>query len=293
MAPFFMLESFLEYLRNEKRASEHTVTAYRNDLTQYLNEFGISETEIDNSTLRHWVVEMHDQGLANRTINRKLSSVRSYHNWLRKTDVVKNEKTLKVKGPKLNKRLPQFVRQKDLLHETRLIHSDMDHEEARDILMVELFYQTGIRLSELIELKQTSIQFDSIKVVGKRKKERIIPISNDLFKMIGTYQEIKKNLGFKSEYLLTKKDGNKLYPKLVYRKINTYLGEVAELEKKSPHVLRHTFATHMLNNGAGLETIKDLLGHASLSATQVYTHNSFTQLSSIYSQAHPRGRKTG
>ena len=158
--------------------------------------------------------------------------------------------------------------------------------------MIELFYQTGIRLSELINLKLTDVQADKIKVLGKRNKERIIPISVQLGILLNQYLLIRNKTEAKSVYLILTNKGNKVYPKFVYRKINIYLGSVTDLQKCSPHVLRHTFATHMLNNGAGLESIKELLGHASLSATQVYTHNSFAQLNNIYSQAQPRGHKT-
>jgi integrase/recombinase XerC len=158
--------------------------------------------------------------------------------------------------------------------------------------MFEIFYQTGIRLSELIGLKLDDVQHGQIKVLGKRNKERIIPISNSLHEQIEKYMELRQEKTKKTPELLILESGNKLYPAFAYRKINSYLGKVTTLEKRSPHVLRHTFATHMLNRGTGLETLKDLLGHANLSATQIYTHNSFAKLNSIYSQAHPRGRKT-
>ena len=158
--------------------------------------------------------------------------------------------------------------------------------------MLEMFYQTGIRLSELIGLKLNDVDGAQIKVLGKRNKERIIPISNKLVEQIQTYIGIRKDFQTKNTHLFILNNGKKLYPTFAYRKINYYLGIVTNLDKKSPHILRHTFATHMLNRGTGLETLKDLLGHANLSATQVYTHNSFAQLNSIYSQAHPRGHKT-
>jgi integrase/recombinase XerC len=198
---------------------------------------------------------------------------------------------IKINGPKQHKKLPSFVKEKEL-DKTKLddLFSD-DFEGVRDKLMFELFYQTGIRLSELIELKEKNITSNSIKVLGKRNKERIIPISENLTNFISIYKELKNSMLIDSAGFLCLINGNKLYPKFVYRKINYYLSLVTSLEKKSPHILRHSFATHMLNNGAGLETLKDLLGHASLAATQVYTHNSFAQLTNIYSSAHPRGRK--
>ncbi len=166
-----------------------------------------------------------------------------------------------------------------------------DFEGVRDRLMFEILYQTGIRSSELVHLKINDVQNGKIKVLGKRNKERFIPISEGLLTLIQTYTNSRSELGLQSEFLIVLKSDKKLYPKFVYRKINTYLGKATGLRKKSPHVLRHTFATHMLNNGAELEVLKDILGHANLSATQVYTHNSFTQLNSIYSQSHPRGHK--
>jgi integrase/recombinase XerC len=198
---------------------------------------------------------------------------------------------LKVKGPKSEKRLPSFAKQSEMNSSVALNYFADDFEGRRDLLMVEMFYQTGIRLSELIGLKESDINNTTIKVLGKRNKERIIPISNTLFQLIELYRSQKREMFPNEAYFFITFKGNKLYPKFVYRKINSYLGSVTNLDIKSPHVLRHTFATHMLNNGAGLEVLKDILGHASLSATQVYTHNSFAQLNNIYSQAHPRGHK--
>ena len=193
----------------------------------------------------------------------------------------------KVSGPKSEKHLPQFVKESELkLEKLQGLFGD-DFEGKRDGLMFEIFYQTGIRLSELIGLKLADVQNNQIKVLGKRNKERIIPISNSLCNQIESYIELRKEKTQNTAELLILESGKKLYPAFAYRKINSYLGKVTTLDKKSPHVLRHTFATHMLNRGTGLETLKDLLGHANLSATQVYTHNSFAKLNSIYSQAHP------
>ena len=196
-----------------------------------------------------------------------------------------------INGPKVKKDLPVFAQEGELTTERvePLFKSDFDGQ--RDRLMFEILYQTGIRSSELIQLKLNDVQNEKIKVLGKRSKERLIPISKELGVLINKYLEQRALLIDKSDYLLLLKSGKKLYPKFVYRKINNYLGKVTGLRKKSPHVLRHTFATHMLNNGAELEVLKDILGHSNLSATQVYTHNSFAQLTSIYSQSHPRGQK--
>jgi integrase/recombinase XerC len=198
---------------------------------------------------------------------------------------------VKITGPKTEKRLPTFVREQDISPSKLDTIFPNNVEGQRDQLLFELLYQTGIRLSELIELKKQDFNACQIKVLGKRNKERIIPLSVNLSSAISNYQKNLLGEQQASMYLFTLNNGDKIYPKLVYRKINYYLGLITSLEKKSPHVLRHTFATHMLNNGAGLETLKDILGHANLSATQVYTHNSFSQLTTIYKQAHPRGHK--
>jgi integrase/recombinase XerC len=198
---------------------------------------------------------------------------------------------VKITGPKSEKRLPSFVREQDMSVSKLEAVFPATIEGKRDQLIFELFYQTGIRLAELIDLKKQDFNSCQIKVLGKRNKERIIPLSNNLASELIAYQRNLEEEQAASSYLFSLKNGDKIYPKLVYRKINYYLGLITNLEKKSPHVLRHTFATHMLNNGAGLETLKDILGHANLSATQVYTHNSFSQLTTIYKQAHPRGHK--
>jgi integrase/recombinase XerC len=232
-----------------------------------------------------------DGGSSSRSVNRKLSTLRTFYRWCLKQGFTDNNPMLKIKGPKLEKRLPVFLKQSEIEDDklTPLFSDDFDG--VRDRLILELFYQTGIRLSELITLKEVDVTNNSIKVLGKRNKERIIPISMELSKQISVYQKHKILNAINAPYLLTLINGKNLYPKFVYRKINYYLGLVSSMDKKSPHVLRHTFATHMLNNGTGLETLKNILGHASLSATQVYTHSSFTQLNNIYSQAHPRGHK--
>ena len=291
-----MFEKFITYLKFEKRYSEHTLNAYERDLNDFLiyaevkglNEF----SDLSASYIRSWIVYLIENGLKNRSVNRKLASLRSFYKWLVKEQIIKSSPMAKVSGPKSEKYLPQFVKESELkLDKLEGLFKD-NFEGKRDALMFELFYQTGIRLSELINLKLYDIQHGQIKVLGKRNKERIIPISNSLNEQIEKYIELRQDKTKKTPELLVLESGNKLYPAFAYRKINSYLGKVTTLEKKSPHVLRHTFATHMLNRGTGLETLKDLLGHANLSATQVYTHNSFTKLNSIYSQAHPRGRKT-
>ena len=291
-----MFEKFIAYLKFEKRYSAHTLKAYERDLNDFLiyseikglNEF----SDLSASYIRSWIVYLIENGLKNRSVNRKLASLRSFYKWLVKEQIIESSPMAKLSGPKSEKYLPQFVKESELkLDKLEGLFKD-NFEGKRDALMFELFYQTGIRLSELINLKLYDVQHGQIKVLGKRNKERIIPISNSLNEQIEKYIELRQDKTKKTPELLVLESGNKLYPAFAYRKINSYLGEITTLEKKSPHVLRHTFATHMLNRGTGLETLKDLLGHANLSATQVYTHNSFTKLNSIYSQAHPRGRKT-
>jgi integrase/recombinase XerC len=288
-----MFENFIDYLRFEKRFSEHTVVAYENDLKQFSEFIAIStESEmydVKSTTVRSWIVDLMEKGLKSKSVNRKIASLRTYFRWLRKEGIMSSSPMQKIQGPKNEKRLPVFAKESEL-EQVKLegIFANT-FEGMRDNLMFELFYQTGVRLSELIELKEKDFAQTQIKVLGKRNKERIIPISQNLCVKINAYLSLKhKEIGETSQ-LFVLPNGNKLYSVLVYRKINYYLSLTTSLDKKSPHILRHTFATHMLNNGSGLETLKDLLGHANLSATQIYTHNSFAKLNAIYSQAHPRG----
>lgn len=296
MAPFLFLQNFETYLRTEKRFSEHTISAYLKDVSEFIVFAQLIKQddfrEVSYLSIRSWLVNLVSLGLTNKSVNRKLSSLRSYLKYCRMKGLIEEDPMLKVKGPKVEKRLPQFAKENELTQERLNIHFDDNFYGRRDRLIFELFYQTGIRLSELIGLESKDIHNGQIKVIGKRKKERIIPINKDLEQDILKYIIERDKLGFSDDYLLVTDKGDKLYPKFVYRKINSYLGKVTNLEQCSPHVLRHTFATHMLNNGAGLETLRVLLGHANLSATQVYTHNSFAQLTNIYSLAHPRGHKS-
>jgi integrase/recombinase XerC len=290
-----MLEKFESYLVAEKRFSSHTVTAYLKDVHQFLDAIGIvlleDLKEVKHSLIRTWMVTLIEQGIVNRSVNRKLSTLRTFFKWCVQEGFVEANPMVKITGPKTEKRLPTFVREQDISPSKLDTIFPNNVEGQRDQLLFELLYQTGIRLSELIELKKQDFNACQIKVLGKRNKERIIPLSVNLSSAISNYQKNLLGEQQASMYLFTLNNGDKIYPKLVYRKINYYLGLITSLEKKSPHVLRHTFATHMLNNGAGLETLKDILGHANLSATQVYTHNSFSQLTTIYKQAHPRGHK--
>ena len=291
-----MFDKFISYLQFEKRYSNHTILAYRQDLDSF-KEFAELEkiaefSDLSSSFIRSWIVYLIEGGMKNKSVNRKLASLRTFYKWLRKEGVVDHSPMTKVIGPKSEKHLPVFAKESELSLPNMEHLFTEDFSGQRDALMLELFYQTGMRLSELIGLKIYDVQGNQVKVLGKRNKERIIPISDGLVKQIELYVIARNDVAQNNDTLLVLNSGNKLYPTFAYRKINYYLGKVTSLDKKSPHILRHTFATHMLNRGTGLETLKDLLGHANLAATQVYTHNSFAQLNSIYSQAHPRGHKT-
>lgn len=290
-----MLDKFRDYLEHEKRFSFHTITAYTKDIEQFM-EFSKLNSSMELKTMSHlqireWIVHLKNNQLTNKTVNRKLATLRSLYKWLRQEAYIKSNPMQKVKAPKIEKRLPIFAKETELSEDRIKVLFDDSFSGKRDKLIFELLYQTGIRLSELINLKEKNCHSDSIKVLGKRNKERVVPISDRLNNLVIEFKNLKKSMNFHHENLLILNNGNKLYPTFVYRKINHYLSLATNMDRKSPHVLRHTFATHMLNRGSGLETLKDLLGHANLSATQIYTHNSFAQLTSIYSQAHPRGQK--
>lgn len=290
-----MLDNFIDFLSAQKRFSEHTAVAYKKDLEQFLEFAEITSqnelTEVSARLIRGWMVDLMEKEYVPQSVNRKLSTLRTYFKWLKKEGVIDDNPMKLVRGPKNNKRLPSFIQQTQIEENNLTETFTNDFDGQRDRLMFELLYQTGIRLSELINLKDANVSPSQIKVLGKRNKERIIPISSDLSELIRVYRELRHQIDVNSDTLLVLKTGKILYPKFVYRRINKYLSLTTDVRKKSPHVLRHTFATHMLNNGAGLEVLKELLGHANLSATQVYTHNSFAELTSIYSQSHPRGQE--
>lgn len=288
-----MIKKFVEYLEVEKRMSDHTVIAYENDITSFLDFTMIDDLsdlkEITYQNIRAWIVHLIEGKSTNRTVNRKLSSLRTFFKWAQRFNLIEVDPMLKIKGPKQEKRLPEFVKEEELVPEELDGVFSNDFQGVRDRLLIEVLYQTGIRLSELINLKSDDVQNNSLKVLGKRNKERLIPITKEFNKQIDTYLNSDIYKEYNSKYLFLTDKGKKMYPNFVYRKVNHYLSLVTNLNKRSPHVLRHTFATHMLNNGAGLEILKEILGHADLSATQIYTHNSFEQISKIYKQAHPRG----
>lgn len=290
-----ILDEFLKYLKLEKRYSPHTLRAYQIDLSQF-QEF-LKETydstliKADHAMSRSWLVQMLEYGISTRTVHRKITALKTFYKFLVKEEKLKIDPTLKIVLPKMNKKLPHFVE----LEQMNVLLDDLPFEKgyegSRDKLILELFYSTGMRQSELIDIKINHIDFSSglIKVIGKRNKERLILLTNELSQKINAFMNLRNELpNSESPFLLLTLKGKKLYPSLLYRMVNHYLGQVTSLDKKSPHVLRHTFATHMLNSGADLNAIKELLGHASLSATQVYTHNSIDKLKKVYKQAHPR-----
>ena len=291
-----MLQEFENYLRQEKRYSGHTCLAYIQDIQQFSVFSGCMQLsdwqEQNSSTVRGWMVSLLEQGLSKRSVNRKLAALRTFFKWLRKDGKLEENPMTRIQGPKGEKRLPVFVKESELDPQKVNALFSSDFEGLRNSLIVELFYQTGMRLSELIDLKDAAVNQQYIKVLGKRNKERLIPIAPELLLKINQYRAAKRALGLDHPNLLLRINGQALYAQLVYRLVKEVLGTLSGVEKRSPHVLRHTFATHMLNNGAGLETLKDLLGHANLSATQVYTHNSFAHLRKAYGSAHPRALKT-
>lgn len=293
-----MLESFINYLEFEKRASRHTVMAYRKDLEQF-SDFCKSAFEIEDismsqhTEIRAWVIDLVDEGLNPNSVNRKIATLRSFYKFLMRSGEISKDPTYKIKSLKTPKRLPEFVQEEaiDKILDEMVYKPDFDGQ--RDRMVMEFLYLTGVRLSELIELKWKDIDLHSgsVKVLGKRKKERIIPITFGLKKNIISYKKVfeeRFSIVQDSDYFIVSKDREQSYPMKIYRIVKYYLDLFAQTTKRSPHLLRHTFATHLLNKGADLNAVKDLLGHANLAATQVYTHNSMEKLKAVFEQAHPK-----
>ena len=285
-------EKFINYLSSEKRFSVHTITSYSNDINQFFlflsEEYKITSelSEVNFQIVRSWIASLLEKGVTPRSVNRKISTLKTYFKFLIREGVIQESPMLKVVAPKSKKRLPLFVEEDQIESLLNGVEFDDGFIGERDKLIIELFYVTGIRLSELINIKISDLNFDNnlVKVLGKRNKERLIPLSTRIVKELQFFIEKYKI----DNYLFTNLGGTKVYTKLVYRIVNKYIGKISSINKKSPHILRHTFATHMLNNGADINAIKELLGHANLSATQVYTHNTIEKLKSVYKQAHPR-----
>ena len=294
MGNIALIKNFLDYLTIEKRYSVHTTVSYRNDLNQfnlYLLESysGIEFHKVEMIHVRSYMVHLLESKLAKSTVARKVSSIKSLYKFMKKEQLISSSPILLLETPKLDSRLPVFLKEEEVVNLFEEFKFEDSFSGKRDKMILYLFYQTGIRLSELIGLKDVDVRNGELKVLGKRNKERIIPLSNNIQPLIDQYLNLKDELGFKKKYFFVTDKGNKLYEKFVYRKVNYYLSMVSSKQKKSPHILRHTFATHMLNNGADLNSIKEILGHQNLSATQVYTHNTFQKLKSIHKQSHPRG----
>jgi len=289
------IDEFLKYLQAERRYAAHTIKAYQNDLHQFhvfCQDSDLEGMDLYFKTIRAWVVKLMETGYSSRTVHRKLTSLSSYAKYLIKEGYLESNPVDKVLKPKLNKRVPAFVEESKMEQLLQESEFGNDFTGIRNRLVLDLLYQTGMRRSELIGLKIGSINRAdlSLKVKGKRDKERIIPVNRTLMEAVDTYLEKRGeiNVPESNDYLILTKRGRPAYDKLIYRVAEKYLALVTTLDKKSPHVLRHTFATHMLNRGADLNAIKELLGHTNLSATQVYTHNTYKKLKSIYNQAHPR-----
>ncbi|MGV3547187.1 MAG: tyrosine-type recombinase/integrase [Pedobacter sp.] len=292
------INDFLTYLQYEKRYSPHTLKSYHADLLQFEQFLGSSEAELEmlkakTLNVKNFMVELLRHGLLESAVNRKLSSLKSFYKFLHAEGKIETNPTTLVKTLKTPKKLPVFV--EDLKMDALLDneHSfDDSFAGRRDRLVVELLFGTGMRLAELINLKEADVNLydSSIKVLGKRNKERIIPVHKTLLQEVKDFMVLKtmQNFGNKSPYLVVSNKGDQAYPNLIYRIVNSCLTLISTQDKKSPHVLRHSFATSLLNRGADLNAIKELLGHANLAATQVYTHNSVERLKSIYKQAHPR-----
>jgi len=292
-----MIQAFIDYLKFEKRYSAHTIRSYSDDLEAFVAylkaEFGEQGVqEVSPAMVRSWLAALKDGGMSSRSINRKISSLRSFYKYLLRMGEVVQSPMVAIVAPRAARRLPVFVEQQQMSELFSEVEFPDDWEGLTDRLLLALLYNTGMRLSELINLKESQVNDATrvIKVLGKGNKERVIPVSGMLLEAVRDYQEKKRVLLERADagVLLVGKSGRRLYPKYVYRVVQRYLAQVTTIEKKSPHVLRHTFATHLMNEGAELNSVKELLGHASLAATQVYTHNTIEKLKDIYKKAHPK-----
>lgn len=286
------IQPFLDHLRFEKRYSQHTLISYQTDLEQFFaylaSQFdGPSVPEITPMFIRSWLAEMKEDGMESRSLNRKISALKSFFKYQLKNGVISQTPMTTIVSPKLNKRLPVFVEEKDIRTLFDYVEFSDDWKGRTEKLVMQLFYSTGMRLSELIGLKESQLDasLSQIKVLGKGNKERIIPISTDLVQALQAYIKEKPVAGVK--LFLTEK-GKPLQPRQVYAFVKQHLATVTTIQKKSPHILRHSFATHLMNNGADLNAVKELLGHSSLAATQVYTHNTIEKLKEVFKKAHPK-----
>ena len=291
-----LIESFLRYLQYEKNYSSHTVESYANDISRF-KYFVFGDETFDPETIdpvwvRRWMVSLMNEGYSPLSVNRKLSSLKSFFKYLCKYNYIETNPAKNLRGPKVNKPLPYFVKDLDMVKLFSEWESEDPFENERDKAILDVFYTTGIRCAELVGLKNEDVDFQSklIKVNGKRDKQRLIPFSDHLKETMLSYLDIRTETidSPPDNAFFIRKNGRKLSNSIVYRIVNKRLSEIPNLSKRSPHVLRHTFATSMLNNGADLNAVKELLGHASLSSTEVYTHTTFEELKKVYHQAHPR-----
>ncbi|WP_243018053.1 MULTISPECIES: tyrosine-type recombinase/integrase [Candidatus Cardinium] len=294
-----LLNLFTTYLTAEKRASPHTALAYKTDLKQFVNYFFELApkkivTQVTGQDLRGWMMVLAKQGLTHRSINRKMAALRTFYAFLQKNTLIVDCPTDLLKSLRGKKRLPIFFQEKELLSCLDQAKFPANFSGLRDQLILELLYGTGMRLAELIALYQRNINLadETVKVLGKRDKERIIPFPRSLSQLIATYLVEKEALGYHiTPELIVTDAGKRCYPMFIYRVVKKYLAPTTRASQHSPHILRHTFATHLLDKGADLQAIKELLGHANLAATQVYTHNSLTKLQEIFKKAHPRAEE--
>jgi integrase/recombinase XerC len=295
--PHIFIQSFLDYLKFQKRYSQHTIVSYQNDLIAFFDFLAINYGEVELSAInasfvRSWLADIKGNGIESKSINRKISALKSFFKYQMKQSVLAASPMAAIISPKIKKRLPQFVAEKDTSTLFTHVEFPATWDGATHKLLLQLLYNTGMRQAELITLKELQIDEGrgSIKVLGKGNKERILPISKELMNSIQEYIAAKrKNLEkYDATYLLVRENGEQLYPKYVYNAVKAYLSKVTTIDKKSPHVLRHTFATHLMNNGAELNAVKELLGHSSLAATQIYTHNTIEKLKDVYRKAHPK-----
>ena len=291
-----LIKSFLDYLRLERNYSEKTLVSYETDLREFEDYLEETEAELEltkvhTDVVRNWIVSLMDKGRAATSVNRKLSSLRSFYHFLLRRKRITVNPMLKIVGPKKKKPLPSFVREKDMDRLLDDVPFREGYEGCRDRIILEVFYVTGMRLSELIGLDDVDVDFSAklVKVTGKRNKQRLIPFGNELEKDLLIYNKVRnETFPEGTEAFFVRKNGKRMYPMQVYRLVRRNLSKVVTLKKRSPHVLRHTFATAMLNDNAELRAVQELLGHESLSTTEVYTHTTFEELKKVYELAHPR-----
>ena len=293
-----MINGFLQYLQYEKNYSSHTVLSYRNDLDQFLNFLGkdaaqFRPDEVGAALIQEWILTLMQAGVSARSIARKISTLKSFWRYLQGRSITKDNPTLKIVLPKTKKPLPVFFKHREVTAVIDDPYLPDDFEKMRDVLIIELLYMTGIRLSELIAIEDKDVDFSAgeLRVIGKRNKQRIIPLDISLCEKITHYMEKRdEKAGKELPRLFVRSNGKVMYPKLVYNIVHSMMSQVSTLPRVSPHVMRHSFATGMLNGGADINAVKELLGHSSLAATQVYTHTGFGELYNIYKRAHPRAK---